>query len=54
MFEALMGRVAGRFAPVEPRRRAQQFVAGLLARLPRTNRWTIAEHVREPCGVRKP
>ncbi|HET6534527.1 MAG TPA: IS701 family transposase, partial [Actinoplanes sp.] len=48
-----MGRIAGRFARVEPRRRARQFVAGLLARLPRTNCWTIAEHVGEatPYGL---
>jgi SRSO17 transposase len=39
-----MGRVAGRFFRVEPRRRAAAFVAGLLARLPRSNCWTIAEH----------
>jgi len=53
MFEELMGRVAGRFARVEPRRRVRQFVAGLLAGLPRTNCWTIAEHVGEatPYGL---
>jgi SRSO17 transposase len=43
-FDVLMARIAGRFARVEPRRRAAGFVAGLLARLPRTNCWTIAEH----------
>jgi SRSO17 transposase len=43
-----MGRVAARFARVEPRRRARAFVAGLLARLPRTNCWTIAEHAGNP------
>jgi SRSO17 transposase len=53
MFDELMGRVAGRFARVEPRRRVRQFVAGLLAELPRTNCWTIAEHVGEatPYGL---
>jgi SRSO17 transposase len=40
----LLGRVAGRFARVEPRRRARAFVCGLLAELPRKNCWTIAEH----------
>ena len=40
-----MGRVAGRFARVEPRRRARAFVVGLLAGLPRKNCWTLAEHV---------
>src|SRR5438477_7089082 len=39
-----MARVAGRFARVEPRRRARAFVLGLLADLPRKNCWTIAEH----------
>ena len=40
----LLGRVAGRFGRVEPRRRAKAFVRGLLADLPRKNCWTIAEH----------
>jgi SRSO17 transposase len=39
-----MARIAGRFARVEPRRRARAFVLGLLAELPRKNCWTIAEH----------
>jgi SRSO17 transposase len=39
-----MGRVAGRFARVEPRRRARAFVLGLLSDLRRKNCWTIAEH----------
>jgi SRSO17 transposase len=42
--EELLGRVAGRFGRVEPRRRARAFVLGLLAQLPRKNCWTIAEH----------
>ncbi len=42
-----MGRVAGRFARVEPRRRAGRLVLGLLADLPRKNCWTIAEWARE-------
>ena len=42
--EELLGRVAGRFGRVEPRRRAKAFVYGLLADLPRKNCWTIAEH----------
>jgi hypothetical protein len=41
--DELMGRVAGRFVRVELRRRARAFVLGLLAGLPRTNCWTIAE-----------
>jgi SRSO17 transposase len=42
--DELLGRVAGRFARVEPRRRARTFVLGLLADLPRKNCWTLAEH----------
>jgi SRSO17 transposase len=42
--EELLGRIAGRFGRVEPRRRARAFVDGLLADLPRKNCWTIAEH----------
>jgi SRSO17 transposase len=42
--EELLGRVAGRFPRVEPRRRAWAFVRGLLSDLPRKNCWTIAEH----------
>ena len=44
VLEELLGRVAGRFGRVEPRRRARAFVYGLLADLPRKNCWTIAEH----------
>lgn len=42
-----MGRIAGRFARVEPRRRAGRLVLGLLADLPRMNCWTIAEWAGE-------
>jgi SRSO17 transposase len=42
--DELLGRVAGRFARVEPRRHARALVRGLLADLPRKNCWTIAEH----------
>ena len=42
--DELLGRVAGRFGRVEPRRRARAFVLGLLADLPRKNCWTLAEH----------
>jgi hypothetical protein len=42
-FEDLMGRIAGRFARVEPRRRARAFVLGLLSGLRRKNCWTLAE-----------
>jgi hypothetical protein len=43
-FEELMGRIAGRFSRVEPRRRARALVLGLLSGLRRKNCWTIAEH----------
>jgi SRSO17 transposase len=43
-FDGLLGRIAGRSARVEPRRRARGFVQGLLADLPRKHCWTIAEH----------
>jgi SRSO17 transposase len=46
--EELLGRVAGRFPRVEPRRRAKALVYGLLADLPRKNCWTIAEHAGDP------
>src|SRR6266498_110655 len=46
--DELLGRVAGRFARVEPRRHARAFVLGLLADLPRKNCWTIAEHAGNP------
>jgi hypothetical protein len=42
--EDLLGRVASRFARVEPQRHARELVLGLLADLPRKNCWTIAEH----------
>jgi SRSO17 transposase len=42
-FDELMGRIAGRFARAEPRRRARAFVLGLLSGLRRKNCWTIAE-----------
>jgi SRSO17 transposase len=48
LFDELMGRIAGRFARVELRRRAKAFVRGLLADLPRKNCWTLAEHAGNP------
>lgn len=47
MFEGLTGRIAGRFARVEPRRRVKDFILGLLSDLPRKNCWTIAEWAGE-------
>jgi SRSO17 transposase len=51
--DELLGRVAGRFARVEPRRHARALVLGLLSDLPRKNCWTIAEHAGDasPDGV---
>ena len=45
MFDELMTRIAGRFSRVEPRRRAEKLLLGLVSELPRKNCWTIAEHV---------
>jgi hypothetical protein len=42
-----MGRITGRFARVEPRRRARRLVLGLLSDLPRKNGWVRHE---APCG----
>src|SRR6266545_1757080 len=42
--DELLGRIAGRFGRVEPRRHARALVLGLLSGLPRKNCWTIAEH----------
>ncbi|GAA2809794.1 hypothetical protein GCM10010505_39890 [Kitasatospora aburaviensis] len=45
-FEVAMGRIAGRFARVEPRLRAGRLVLGLLSDLQRKNCWTIARGFR--------
>ncbi|MET8648130.1 transposase, partial [Streptomyces sp. NPDC004675] len=42
-----MGRIAGRFARVEPRRRARALILRLLSDLPRKNCWTVAEHASD-------
>jgi SRSO17 transposase len=46
-FESLMGRIAGRFTRVEPRRRIGRLVLALLSDLPRKNCSTIAEWAGE-------
>ncbi|MFL9653689.1 transposase [Streptomyces sp. PB17] len=48
-----MGRIAGRFARVEPRLRTRRLVLSLLSDLPRKNCWTIAEWAGEtsPYGI---
>lgn len=43
-FNDLMGRIAGRFGRVEPRRTATAYVRGLLSDLERKNCWNLAEH----------
>jgi SRSO17 transposase len=48
LFDELLGRVAGRFARADLRRRARAFVRGLLSELPSKNCWTIAEHAGDP------
>jgi SRSO17 transposase len=48
LFDELLGRVAGRFARADLRRRSRAFVRGLLSDLPRKNCWTIAEHAGDP------
>ncbi|MFE7751296.1 IS701 family transposase [Streptomyces sp. NPDC057428] len=46
-----MGRIAGRFARIEPRRRVRSLILGLLSDLPRKNCWTIAEWADEKTPV---
>jgi SRSO17 transposase len=54
-FGELMLRIGGRFARPEPRWRVAAFLRGMLAGLPRTNCWTIAEHAGEldPRGMQR-
>lgn len=54
-FDELVLRIGRRFVRVEPRRRLGAFLGGLLAGLPRTNCWTIAEHAGEhdPRGMQR-
>lgn len=54
-FDRLVARIGSRFARVEPRRHLAVFPQGLLAGLPRTNCWTIAEHGQAtgPQGVQR-
>ncbi len=48
-------RIAGRFTRSEPRRRARQYVSGLVAGLERTNGWTVAEQAGDvsPDGMQR-
>jgi len=44
LFDQVAGRIAGRFARVEPRRTARLFLLGLLSGIERKNCWNLAEH----------
>jgi SRSO17 transposase len=48
-------RIAGRFARSEPRARAREYLAGLVAGLERKNGWTLAERAGEasPDGMQR-
>jgi hypothetical protein len=48
-------RIAGRFARAEPRARVRAYVAGLAAKLERTNGWIPAEQAGEipPDGMQR-
>ena len=48
-------RISGRFTRSEPRRRARQYLAGLVAGLGRTNGWTLAEQAGDvsPDGMQR-
>jgi SRSO17 transposase len=56
LFDDLMLTVGRRFGRPEPRWRVRNFVAGLVAPLPRKNCWTIAEHAGDsgPDGMQDP
>jgi SRSO17 transposase len=45
----LLGCVAARIGRVEPRLRLRRFILGMMAGLPRTNCWSLAEHAGEAC-----
>src|ERR1700761_9074219 len=51
--EEVMDRIGGRFGRVEPRRRAQAYLRGLLSPVARKNGWQLAEVAgdRTPDGV---
>jgi SRSO17 transposase len=54
-FEDLMARIAGKFARVEPRRRARAYLLGLLSPIVGKNGWTLAEAAgdRTPDGMQR-
>ena len=53
--DELMSRLAGRFARVEPRRRARRYVLGLLSPIAGKNSWTLAEAAgdQSPDGMQR-
>ena len=53
--DRLHARIASRFTRSEPRRRARQYVSGLVAGLERTNGWTVAEQAGDvsPDGMQR-
>ena len=53
--DRLHARIGGRFTRCEPRRRARQYLAGLVAGLDRTNGWTLAEQAGDvsPDGMQR-
>jgi SRSO17 transposase len=55
VLDGVMGKVAGRFARVEPRATARAFVAGLLSGVERKNCWSLAEHAghRHPDAMQR-
>jgi len=55
LFDELMSRVAGRFARVEPRRTAREFVLGLLPAAERKNCWWLAGQAghRDPQAMQR-
>src|SRR3712207_6720239 len=54
-FDALLSRIASRFYRAEVRQRVRDYLAGLLAPVPRRNAWQLAEHLGEttPDGVQR-
>jgi hypothetical protein len=54
-FEAFVGRFAGRFTRVEPRRQMVAYLRGLLGEAERKNGWTLAESAGEtgPQGMQR-
>jgi SRSO17 transposase len=53
--DRLYARFAGRFTRLEPRRRARQYLSGLVAGLDRKNGWTLAEQAGDvsPDGMQR-